>query len=180
MIVAGYIKAKKKNVYRGILGTIKKFLAPVLWEWPRLSAEIVVLFLNIISTCLPQCISFPILFQFAYPFKIEAFFLVPQITHQQHLWCLHCFQIPTTKVRFQIWKKIEIWRGWILRIGGMRKDLEAAFSRAAIASSEVWDGAISCKSRTPQFIATDKVLFSSEKCWYLSYFSTKTYVVGTH
>ena len=29
-------------------------------------------------------------------------------------------------------------------------------------------------------IATDKALFSSEKCWYLSYFSTKTYVVGTH
>ena len=29
-------------------------------------------------------------------------------------------------------------------------------------------------------IATDKGLFSSEKCWYLSYFSTKTYVVGTH
>ena len=29
-------------------------------------------------------------------------------------------------------------------------------------------------------IATDKALFSSEKCWYLSYFSIKTYVVGTH
>ena len=29
-------------------------------------------------------------------------------------------------------------------------------------------------------IATDKAFFSSEKCWYLSYFSTKTYVVGTH
>ena len=29
------------------------------------------------------------------------------------------------------------------------------------------------------FIATDKALFSSEKC-YLFYFSTKTYVVGTH
>ena len=30
------------------------------------------------------------------------------------------------------------------------------------------------------YIATDRALFSSEKCWYLSYFSTKTYVVGTH
>ena len=29
-------------------------------------------------------------------------------------------------------------------------------------------------------IATDKALFSSEICWYFSYFSTKTYVVGTH
>ena len=29
-------------------------------------------------------------------------------------------------------------------------------------------------------IATDKALFSSEKCCDLSYFSTKTYVVGTH
>ena len=28
--------------------------------------------------------------------------------------------------------------------------------------------------------ATDKALFSSEKCWYLSYFSAKTYVVSTH
>ena len=28
-------------------------------------------------------------------------------------------------------------------------------------------------------ITTDKALFSSKKC-YLSYFSTKTYVVGTH
>ena len=27
------------------------------------------------------------------------------------------------------------------------------------------------------YIATDKAIFSSEKCWYLSYFSTKTYVV---
>ena len=33
----------------------------------------------------------------------------------------------------------------------------------------------------PDFsIATDKALFSSKKCWYLSYFSVKTYVVGTH
>ena len=30
------------------------------------------------------------------------------------------------------------------------------------------------------FIATSKALFSSKKCWYLSYFSTNTYVVGTH
>ena len=29
-------------------------------------------------------------------------------------------------------------------------------------------------------IATGKALFSSEKFWYLSYFSMKTYVVGTH
>ena len=29
-------------------------------------------------------------------------------------------------------------------------------------------------------IALDKVLFSTEKYLYFSYFSTKTYVVGTH
>ena len=34
--------------------------------------------------------------------------------------------------------------------------------------------------RTRLYIATDKAPFSSEKCQYLSYFSTKTYVVGTH
>ena len=35
-------------------------------------------------------------------------------------------------------------------------------------------------SDQPLHIATDRVLFSSEKCWYLSYYYTKTYVVGTH
>ena len=30
------------------------------------------------------------------------------------------------------------------------------------------------------YIATDRALFSSEKCWYLSYYSTKRYVVGSH
>ena len=29
-------------------------------------------------------------------------------------------------------------------------------------------------------IAPDKVLFSIQKYWYLSYYSTKTYVVGIH
>ena len=33
---------------------------------------------------------------------------------------------------------------------------------------------VSCPRGT--CIATDRALFSSEKCWYLSYFSTKTYV----
>ena len=53
----------------------KKFSAPVLWEWPR--AENVPLFLNIIFFCL-DALS-PTLFQFVYPFKIEAFFLAPQV-----------------------------------------------------------------------------------------------------
>ena len=52
---------------------IKKLLSPVLWEWPR--AEIVQLFLNIISLCLDAFS----LIQFAYLFKTEAFFLVPQV-----------------------------------------------------------------------------------------------------
>ena len=51
--------------------TIKTFLAPVFWEWPR--AEIVPLFLNIISLCLDAL--FPTPFQLAHPFKIKAFFL---------------------------------------------------------------------------------------------------------
>ena len=34
--------------------------------------------------------------------------------------------------------------------------------------------------REKSSIATDKERFSSEKCRYLSYFSTKTYIVGTH
>ena len=36
------------------------------------------------------------------------------------------------------------------------------------------------KKKQKKNIATVKALLSSEKCWYLSYFSTKTYVVGTH
>ena len=52
---------------------IKKLLSPVLWEWSR--AEIVQLFLNIISLCLDAFS----LIQFAYPFKTEAFISVPQV-----------------------------------------------------------------------------------------------------
>ena len=59
-------------MFSNIQGMIKKVLAPVLLEWTR--AEIVQLcplFINIISLYL-DALS-PTLFQFAYPFKIEAF-----------------------------------------------------------------------------------------------------------
>ena len=39
------------------------------------------------------------------------------------------------------------------------------------------DDCTGCNLKTT---ATDEAHFSSEKCWYLSYFLTKTYVVGTH
>ena len=39
---------------------------------------------------------------------------------------------------------------------------------------------ITMHAREISDIATDKALFSSEKCRYLSYFATITYVVGTH
>ena len=52
---------------------IKKFLAPARWELPR--AEIVPLFLNIITLCLD--VLSPMLLQFANPSKIEAVFLFP-------------------------------------------------------------------------------------------------------
>ena len=45
----------------------QKVSASVLWE----------LFLNILSLCLDALST--TLFQFAYPFKIEAFFLVPEV-----------------------------------------------------------------------------------------------------
>ena len=78
--------AEKIFLHECIWGTIKKFLTPVLWEWPR--AEIVPSFLNIISLCL-NALS-PMLFQFAYLFKTEAFthkFLrVIFIDRQEILW----------------------------------------------------------------------------------------------
>ena len=52
---------------------------------------------NIISLCL-SALS-PMLFKFAYPFKIEAFFLVSIYD------ALIASKIPTTKVSFQIWKQ---------------------------------------------------------------------------
>ena len=50
-------------------------------------------------------------FQFAYPFKIEAFFLVPQVLIQSTYDTFIASLIPTMKVSFQIWKQIEVWRG---------------------------------------------------------------------
>ena len=70
------------------------------------------------------------LFELAYPFQIEVLFLVLQIL-------VHCrydaFIAPKlcfTKVIFQFWEQIEVRRGHIRRIWGMRKDFESAFSRS--------------------------------------------------
>ena len=84
-----------------IQGTIKTFMSPVLWEWPR--AEIVPLFLNLISLCL-DALS-PMLFQIAYPFKVEAFFLVAQVLINSICDAFIASKIPTMKVIFHIWKQ---------------------------------------------------------------------------
>ena len=63
-----------------------------------------VLFLNIISLCL-NALS-PMLFQFAYPFKLEAFFLVPQVLINSIYDAFIASKIPTMKVSFQILKQI--------------------------------------------------------------------------
>ena len=71
-------------------------------------AIIVPLFLNIISFCL-DALSL-MLFKFAYPFKIEAFFLIPQVPINSIYDAFIASKIPTTKVSFQIWKQIEVRR----------------------------------------------------------------------
>ena len=79
------------ETYMEVWGTIKKFSAPVLWEWPR--AEIVPLFLNIFSLNL-NALS-PMLFQLAYPFKTEAFFLVPKVLINSIYHTFIASKIPT-------------------------------------------------------------------------------------
>ena len=75
------------------------FSAPVLWECPR--AKTVPLFLNIISRSLDALSQ--TLFQFAYPSKIEALFLVPKVLMNSIYDAFIVSKIPTT-VSFQIWK----------------------------------------------------------------------------
>ena len=61
---------------------------------------------------------------------MEVLFLVLQIL-------VHCCydafasKLCSTKVGFQFWEQIEVRRGHIRRIWGMRKDLESAFSRSS-------------------------------------------------
>ena len=85
----------------------KKFSAPILWEWPR--AESVALFLNRISLCL-DALS-PMLFQFAYLLKIEAFILVPQVLINRIYDAFIASRILTTKVGLQFWQTVRSPKG---------------------------------------------------------------------
>ena len=78
---------------------IKKFSAPVLWELSR--AETVSLFLNTISLRLDELS--PMLFQFANPIIIEAFFLIPQVLVNSIYDTFIASKIPTIKISFHIW-----------------------------------------------------------------------------
>ena len=71
------------------------------------------------------------LFDLAYPFQKEVFFLVPQVL-------VHCLydafiasKLCSMKVGFQFWEQIEVRWGHIRRIWGVRKDFEPAFSRSS-------------------------------------------------
>ena len=75
------------------------FSAPVLWKGPR--AEIVAWFLNRISICLDA--RSPTLFQLVFPFKIDAFFLVPLApSHEVLINSIYdafiASEIPTTRI----------------------------------------------------------------------------------
>ena len=95
-------------------------------------AEIWPLFLNIISLCLDALSQK--LFQFAYPFKIEAFFLVPQVLINSIYDTFSAFKFLPGRLVFRfgnrcVQKSEGIW--------GMRKDLEAAFSGSSHGSLRV-------------------------------------------
>ena len=92
----------------------------------------------------------PSLFQFAYPFKIEVFILVPQVL----IYCIYdtfiASEIPTMKVSFQLWEQIEVRRAKSGEYGGWGRTSKPHSVAAAIATCDVWAGALSCKSRTPR------------------------------
>ena len=77
-------------------------------------------------------------------------------------------------------KEYEIWPG-VLHCWSLIQDSvnPSAGSQMDMFESEYFTVDTSIDIHSPG-IATDKALFSSENCWYLSYFSIKTYVVGTH
>ena len=79
----------------------KKVLSPCILGMTK--SRNCAIFLNIIFLCLEAL--FQILFQFAYPFKIEAFVLVPQVLINSIYDAFMAFKIPTIKVSFQIWKQ---------------------------------------------------------------------------
>ena len=76
----------------------------------------------------------PMQFQFAYPFKLEVFFLVPINSIYD---AFIASKIPTTKVSFQIWKPTEVRKGKIWRVRGMRRTSNLHSVAAAIETRRV-------------------------------------------
>ena len=97
--------------------------------------------------------------------------LVPQVLINS----LHCFwspkyssttfiasKIPTRNVSFQIWKHTEVRRGYLWRILGMRKDLEAAFNRSSHSNfRKVWAGTLHYLARA-EHLQSHFLFFSSQ------------------
>ena len=73
----------------------------------------------------------PSLFELAYPFQIEVFFLVLQVLVHYLYDAFIASKLCSTKVGFQFWKQREVRRGHIRRIWGVRKDFESAFSHSS-------------------------------------------------
>ena len=73
----------------------------------------------------------PSLFELAYPFQMEVFFLVPKVL--VHCLCdtFNASKLCSTKVGFQFWEQIEVRRGHIRRIWWVRNDFKSAFSRSS-------------------------------------------------
>ena len=87
--------------------------------------------------------------RFAYPFTIEAFFLVPQVIISSIYDAFTASQISTTKVSFQIWKqKSEGAKSG--EYGKLGRTSKLHLNATAIATWEVWAVALSCKSITPR------------------------------
>ena len=124
---------------------IRKFSASCTSEY--IGRNSLTLFFNIISLHL-DALS-PSLFQFAYPFKIEVFILVPQVL----IYCIYdtfiASEITYTKASFELLGTDKSQKG--LNLGNTGDEEGPAHSvTAAMAACDLWADALSCKSRTPR------------------------------
>ena len=110
-----------------IRGVIKKFSAPSASDYQLM--KIWSLLFNIIP--LQGNTLSPSLFELAYPFQIEVFFLVLHVLVHRLYDAFIASKLCSTKVGFQFWEQIGVRRGPYQENIGVRKDFESAFSHSS-------------------------------------------------
>ena len=114
---------------------------PMLWEWPR--AEIVPLFLNIISLCPDALCSFSNAVSVC--FSLQNRSLLPGSPKYSSTALMLSSLLPQLlpqRLIFRFRNRQKFKAGW-------GRTLKLHLVAAAIAFSEMWAGALFCKSRTP-------------------------------